>query len=274
MCLICAYGALSGSAFGCFCFSSPMCGQIGTLSENVVFVGRVVEIWPTREAIANQQHLSHAQLRNVIIQRWRGVLSVQEERYIRTSAEWDKIEFRYAYMQRVRFVVSEVFTGPSIREIFTDSSSCGYRFESNQIYLVNSTRDGTRYRSRTCSRTARVESESATEDLNALRAWKSGTPLSPRVYGRISPADIRSDILIRLTRDRDESWTPLDASGGFFFDGLEKAEYRLQIRDGRGTGERLIDLSKLGCFEANPWFSDVWHIAGSPVVLEPKPPVR
>jgi hypothetical protein len=87
-----------------------MCDQIGTLSQSsAVFVGRVIEIWPNREVIAGQQNLSHSQLRNLILQRWRGVLSAQEERYIRTSPEWNKVEFRYAYMQRIRFVVSDVF---------------------------------------------------------------------------------------------------------------------------------------------------------------------
>src|ERR1700733_4562698 len=100
--------ALSGPAFGCFCFSNPMCSQIGELSQSdVVLVGRVVEIWPTREVLAGQQHLLQAQLRDLILQRWRGVLSFEEDQYIRTSPEWDKIESRYLYMQRIRFVVSE-----------------------------------------------------------------------------------------------------------------------------------------------------------------------
>jgi hypothetical protein len=34
-----------------------------------------------------------------------------------------------------------------------------------------------------------------------------------------------------------------------------------------------MDLSRVGCFEAFPWFSNGWRIAGSPVVIDvPQPP--
>ena len=268
--MVCLYAAFSGSAFACFCFSTPMCSSAATPTDSsAVFVGSVVEIWPAREALAKQQRLSHSQLRQLILQRWRGILSAQEEQYVRASPEWDKIEFRYAYMQRVRFVVSEVLAGTQVHEIFTDSTSCGYRFELNHVYLVNSSRDGLRYRTGACTRTAETASEEAVEDLKALRAWKAGTPLSPRIYGRILPSDVRPDVLVRLTRDRGEGWVHPDADGGFSFDGLEKAQYRLQVRDGRGTGERLLDLARMGCFEASPWFNESWHIAGTPVLMEP-----
>lgn len=122
------------------------------------------------------------------------------------------------------------------------------------------------------SRTARVDSVDAV-DLKALRAWKSGDPLAPSViYGRILSSDLRAGIRVRLTKDQNGKLTHLDANGGFSFEGLEKAQYRLEVQDARGTGGRVIDLSRLGCFEATPWFSDVWHIAGSPVLLEMKSP--
>jgi hypothetical protein len=263
--LVYLYAVFSGSAFGCFCFSTPMCSSAATPSDsNAVFVGRVTEVWPKGETLAMQQRLSHIQLRQMLLQRWHGHLSAQEEQYIRASSEWGKIESRYAYMQRIRFVVSEDLAGTQVHEVFTDSTSCGYRFELNHVYLVNSSRDGLRYRTGACSRTARVESEEAVEDLKALRARKSGTPLLPRIYGRIPPSELRTDVLVRLTRDQNEEWVHPDAGGGFSFDGLEKTQYRLQIQDGRGTGERLIDVARLGCFEAIPWFSDSWHVAGSP----------
>src|SRR5579884_2550994 len=181
----CVYTTLSGHALGCMCFSIPMCSQVATLSQsNAVFVGQVVEIWPTRKVLIRQQDLSHPHLRHLILQRWRGVLSSDEEEYIRTSPEWGKIELRYAYMQRIRFAVSELFTGPPIHEIYTDISSCGYSFEPGRSYLVNSFPDGPRYRTGACSRTSGVDAADAVEDLKALRAWKSGSPLAPRIYGR------------------------------------------------------------------------------------------
>ena len=248
-----------------------MCSQVAELSRsNAVFIGRVVEIWPAREVLASQQNLSRPQLKHLILQRWRGALSAEEERYIRTSPEWDKIELRYADMQRVRFEISELFTGPRIHEIYTDISSCGYRFEPGGSYLVNSFRDGTRYLTGACSRTARMESPDAEEDLKALRAWQSGNPRAPRIYGRISSSDLRADIRVRLTKDQEEKLAHLSANGGFSFDSLEKAQYRLEVQDARGTGGRVIDLSRSGCYEATAWFSDVWEIAGFPVLLEIK----
>jgi hypothetical protein len=109
-----------------------------------------------------------------------------------------------------------------------------------------------------------AESEQAIEDLKALRARKSGTPLLPRVYGRINPSDLRADVLVRLTRDQNEDWVHPDSGGGFSFDGLEKTQYRLQVQDGRGTGERLLDPAGRGCFETVPWFSGSWRVAVSP----------
>jgi hypothetical protein len=274
LCAVYLCTTFSEPALGCMCFSTPMCSQASTLSESsAVFVGRVIEIWPAREVLASQQHLSRSQARRLVLRRWRDILSADEEQYIRSSTEWDKIEFRYTYMQRIRFVVSEVFTGPPLHEVYTDISSCGYRFESERVYLVNSFRDGPRFITGACSRTGRVDSEYAVEDLKALRAWKSGSPLAPRIYGRIPSSDIRTDIRVRLTKSQDEKLARLDANGGFSFDDLEKAQYRLSVQDARGAGDRVIDLSRLGCFEATPWFGDGWHIAGSPVLLEKSPPI-
>jgi hypothetical protein len=275
MCAMSICTILGGRASGCFCLSTPMCSQIGTLSpSSVVFVGRAVEIWPAHEVLASesQRHLSLAQLRELIFHRWGDVLSDEEQRYVRTSSDRGTIEIRFAYMQRVRFVVDEVFAGPAIREIHTDATRCGYRFESGRAYLVNADQRGSRYATGACSRTSRFESDEAVEDLKALRAWKSGTPLPPRIYGRVNSEDLRPDIRIHLIKDRDDKSVVVGVDGSFSFDGLDKTLYRLRVEDGRGRGDREIDLSRLGCFEATPWFSDSWRIAGVPVVLD-FPPV-
>lgn len=263
---------LSTRAYGCFCFSTPMCSQIGADSQSSVFVGKVIEIWPNREAIARESgHLSPRQYRQVILNRWHGTLSPDEETYIRTSADRDKIGFRFGIMQRVRFQVSEELSGPRVSEVYTDASSCGYRFETGQVYLVNASRDGSRYRTGACSRTAKVDSDSAIEDLKALRARKSGNPLPPRIYGRIDSGDLNSDTRIRLVHDGEERPVTIGKDGSFSIDGLERMKYRLIVEDARGKGDREIDLSRIGCFESFPWFSDGWHIAGSPVVIAPQP---
>lgn len=251
-----------------------MCGQIGTLSEsNAVFVGQVTDVWPARETIAGQsQRLTLTKLRQLILDRWHGTLTAEEERYIRTTRDRDTLELRFGLIQRVRFSVTERLAGPRIREVYTDASSCGYRFEPGLTYLVNANHDGPRYHTGACSRTSRVESDDAVEDLKALRAWRTGNPLPPRIYGRIDMRDLRPDIRVRLVDDQgqEERLTRLDPNGRFTFDDLAKTKYRFQVEDSRGKGERLIDLSRLGCFEATPWFSESWHVAGSPVLMESK----
>jgi hypothetical protein len=84
--------------------------------------------------------------------------------------------------------------------------------------------------------------------------------------------DLQPDTRVRLVDDRgrEERVVRLDPNGRFSFDGLTKKTHRFQVEDPRGKGERLIDLSRLGCFEAAPSFSEVWSIAGSPVVMDSK----
>lgn len=248
------------------CFFTPMCSTFGRPSAtNAVFVGRVVEVYPARGAFATQpEQPALPELRRRLLQRWSGTLSAGDEQFIRTSTNRDEIERRYGRLQRIRFEVSEVLAGPQVREVYTDATSCGYRFEPDLDYLVNSFRDGDRYRTGACSGTAPVGADQAVENLKALRAYKSGAPLAPRIYGRIDPADLRPDTTVRLIGGGETRPVRLGADGRFSLDELDKAKYRLQVEDARGAGEREIDLVILGCFDAAPWFSKGWHIAGSP----------
>ena len=175
------------------------------------------------------------------------------------------IESEHAPTQCVRFIVSEVLVGPEVREVYTDASSCGYRFKPGSLYLVNAHVEGSRYLTGACSRTSRIDSDEAVEDLRALRAWRSGIPLLPRIYGRIEPADVRTDTRVHLIEDRDERSVRLDGDGRFSIDGLAKTKYRLRVEDARGKAEHEIDLSRIDCFEATAGFSDGWDIAGDPV---------
>lgn len=273
---VCCFLLLSVPLFGCMCFSTPMCSTVDTHSgSDAVFVGKVVDVWPSRKALGTEiQHLSLPSLRRMILSRWHGALSAEEERDVRTSQNRAEIELRYGILQRVRFVVNEILTGPEVRELYTDASSCGYRFEPGRDYFVVTTHHGGRYETGACSRTSPVASESATEDLRALRARKTGKPLSPRVYGHISLDDLRGETRVQLQGDEENRSLLVKGDGRFAFDGLQMKTYRLEVRDERGTGERTIDLASIGCFEAFPWYSDGWRIGGSPVVIESRPAIQ
>jgi len=278
---LCIYLACNSTAFACFCFSTPMCSEVPNLSgSQAVFVGRVVDIWPSRSMLASDSRTpSLAALRRSILHRWQGSLTRAEERDVRTNANRGAIELQYGLLQRVRFVVTEAIVGPKIQEVYTSASSCGYPFQQGQVYLVNASRDGIRYSTGACSRTSSIESDDAAEDFKAVRAWKSGAPLPPRIYGRIDREELRTGIRVSLKNGEAEQVAAMGSDGRFSFDGLKPEAYRLQVADERGSGERIIDLSRIGCFEVFPWFSDGWRIAGSPVVTDnlqhpplPEPP--
>ena len=176
-------------------------------------------------------------------------------------------------MRRARFVVLETFAGFFVREIYTDSSSCGYLFALGKVYLVDAYRDGLHYHTGACSRTASVDSRSAVEDLKALRAWKSGVPLAPRIYGRIAPDDMQPGLQVRLTRDQEDKLAQINPDGSFSFDGLEREQYRLVVQDTHGAQAHSIDLSETACSEAIVWFRGGWNIvASAPLDLRPAVP--
>lgn len=239
-----------------------------------MFVGRVMEVWPSRRDLVEtyERRLSSSQLRQFLLRRWSGVLSPDEIRALRTSRDADAILHRYEHMQRVRFAVVEAFSGPPIAQVFTHSGSCGVDFQEGQTYLVNATQDSGWYRVRACSRTDRVESFEAAEDLKALRAWKSGSPLAPRVYGQIAAAELRTDTRLRLFGDGGERLVPIDSSGRFSAEGLERKEYRLQIDDARGKADYAVDLGPVSCFEARASFDGRWRIWTSGPIMMRSPP--
>ena len=111
-------------ASGCFCFPTPMCAQIATLSKkDAVFVAKVIDVWPSREVIAAQSEapLTLAQRKRLILRRWHGALTPEEERKLRAATNRDAIDSQLESMQRVRFVVTEQLIGPKLREAYTET---------------------------------------------------------------------------------------------------------------------------------------------------------
>lgn len=237
-------------------------------ASDAIFVGRVIEIWPPRQSFARDEHLNFAQEKRLILYRWRGVLSKEEERRISTSSEWSGSDADFVYMQRIRVVVKESFTGPTTREIYTSATSCGIRFRLNQTYLIVSNPKGSRYYTGACSGTAPIDSHDAVRDLKVLRDWKAGISLLPQIEGSIDPEDLRPNLRVRLVRDQEVTSIFPGADGIFSVDRLAKAQYRLQVEDGRGKAETLIDLSNRACFQASIRFSDGWSINVWPFLEE------
>ena len=91
---ICACLVFTTKAFACFCFSPPMCSGVAALpSSSAVFVGRVVDVWPSRSILASEtKGLSLDGLRGYILGPWRSSLSLEEERDVRTNVDRTAIE--------------------------------------------------------------------------------------------------------------------------------------------------------------------------------------
>lgn len=262
------------SALACFCFSTPMCHQILTpesLESHAIFIGRVVAIWPSRKEVAQTLELSGTEMREEILRRWREVLSPEErDRILRATSDsdWQQIKMRYAALIRIRFEVRETLNGPQqLRDVYTDTSSCGYPFQLDQVYLVNAS-PGTRYHTGACTNTAPIDSPEAVEDLKAIRSWnRSGPQLAPRIYGNVYVPDLRSDsVHIRLESTQSntiEERIPDSVTGAFSFDNLNRgSRYKLKVNS---VGSRDIDLTAVGCFNAFvSRRSGRWTIGGSP----------
>ena len=270
-----AFMLCSEPARACLCFSTPMCHQVASrasLDSHAIFIGRVIDIWPSRKEVAEILGRSRADVRAEILRRWRGVLSPEEQSRIRNAtsdSDWQQIEMRYAALVRVRFEVLETLNGPpQVREVYTDTSSCGYPFQWRRVYLVNAS-PGPRYHTGACMNTAPIDSPEAVEDLKAIRSWNGAGPrLAPRIYGAVSVSDLRSEaIRIRLESTKSntvEERIPDPVTGSFSFENLDRgARYKLKVND--DAVSRDIDLTAKGCFNAFvSRYSGHWAIGGLP----------
>lgn len=261
----------------CFCFSTPMCNKLSDAFEKrSIFVGTATDLYPASldayrlldSALNGSGHGALAKAKALILQFWGQVLSFDEARSIKLSSSRD--ELRNAWMmgmlpRRVRFRVSEWIDGNSGQEfeLFTDDSDCGYRFEAGREYLVVSwqPKETTTWWTGACSRNAPVESDRAVQDLRALRAFRDGRPLAPRIYGQIydrrhrQPSDTvtpgPADFIIRLTGPSSEKEIRPDDEGRFSFDNLAPASHRIEVVASGARGDaQEIDLSHDRCYEA------------------------
>lgn len=259
----------------CLCFSMPMCSQPPDPGERrTIFSGVVIEMYPgssdvyrsVESALSRTDAASLRRAKAIILRLWKPVLSPAEVRRIEVATSRDEVRALSPmgpFARRIRFQVTEWLQGNpgGEAEIFTEATSCGYRFKKGEQYLVVSRQDKmtNRWWTWACSRTAPLDSADAIEDLKALRAWRDGRTLAPRVYGEIydqregndprSPAP--SGVSIRLTGPSSEQEIRVGAEGRFSFDNLAPASHRLEVVAGPVIGSpQEIDLSHGGCFEA------------------------
>jgi hypothetical protein len=170
-------------------------------------------------------------------------------------------------VMRARIAVSEWLQGNGGRyaEVLTDRSSCGIRFGVGKEYLVVAfAEDGSRWRTFACSGTRPVAQ--AVEDIEAARAWRSGSPVPRRVYGTLEGIAGREGVPIALWQGTAALRVVTDSGGRYMFDELEAAEYVLRpdVAGWTGAPER-VDLRTDRCHAG-------W-IAHSPTLPDP-PEVR
>ncbi|QOY91808.1 hypothetical protein [Paludibaculum fermentans] len=263
-------------ASACFCFPRPLCSELSASGgQRAIFVGTVSEIYPEVEGakdagLAEGGGMTLRQAKTLLQERWRGVLSAKEIVQIQRARSINELLLWNARItlatRRVRFRVAEWLQGGRGRsfELFTDISSCGYRFASGGTYLVVATLEAEsgRWQTGACMRNAPADTRLAREDLKALRAARDGRPLLPRVYGEVldwreGSAGFKSasgppHAVLRLTGPASRSETASDDQGWFSFDDLPRGTYRLELlRPPLGGGGTTIDLSRTGCSEAS-----------------------
>ena len=270
--------ALAAPAAGCFCLPSPLCARLGHLKgTDGFFVGRVVEIWPSRAEFARQEKGPPSQERQWILERWSAEMTPAERQQLQEGRNDEEVRARYRHRQRVRFAVSEVLWGPRVSEVYTSGTSCSYRFEEGKTYLVEAALEASEYHSHACGATRRLTTAAdqarARPALRDLRAARIGrAPV--KIYGKLAPKELNDAVQMRLAGPTGDRLQLPDADGNFTFDDLDRVDYRLEVADGRGFGSVSVDLKRIGCAEVQAKFDERWKLWILPVGIPLTPPRR
>jgi hypothetical protein len=198
---------------------------------------------------------------------WRDLLSESEQEQVSRAKTDDEFP-RILQTRRVRLRLGEHFLGPSAEEfeLFTGfgSGDCGVPFTDGETYLVFAGRDDKtgRWTTSICAETTKIEW--AEQSLRALRAWKRGEELKPRIYGSLRDLTTRpkgdrewfrrlGGVTLWLLSSGPVQQTVTDHNGQFVFDGLDHLKYRVQILlpgftpTSISDGNKEIDLTKSSC---------------------------
>ena len=146
-----------------------------------------------------------------------------------------------------------------------EGADCGVDFRDGETYLIEAqlVRD-LLWSTSICSRTNRIRD--AQEDLEALRSWKKGESLTPRVYGYVDDWTSRHDehpssypriggVRLKLLGESETHEAVTDSEGRFRFEGLESQVYRLELDEpdwhfwSTAQARSTIDLTEAHCAE-------------------------
>ena len=290
---------LPAPLLACFCdVPPPFCS--GALPDtgkanHVVFVGKVTEVYPNSYADMREEFArthrdlmeslraqsmdnsgrqrpgspfssAFVELRKQIIEYvWGDTLTPAEREQLRTADWRDLDSLAFEHRQRVRLEVVESFAGADAGEftLYTYVQGCGFDFAEGQTYLVEAYKKvatGT-WEASSCSRTRLLAQ--ATEDLEALHAWKTGQRLPGRISGRIielaavlgpGPAvwlpPSGTPFRIRLLGGKEILETTSGGRGEFRFENLDPALYEVELVQAAAV-RGAADLTRASCATVN-----------------------
>ena len=290
---------LPAPLLACFCGGPPPFCAAAALPDtgdanHAVFVGKVTDVYPKSQAdmnrlrdefgrthrdlvesllaqsmdtsgrrLAGQAYSSSLlELRKAIIEYvWGDTLTPAEREQLRT-ANWQELDrLAFEFRQRVHLEVVENFTGADAGEftLYTSSQGCGFDFAEGETYLVETYKKvatGT-WEASSCSRTRLLAQ--ATEDFEALHAWKTGqrppgrisgqiveliAVLGPGSPGRLPPSG--TPFRIRLLGGKEILETTSDSRGQFRFENLDPGIYQVELGQPPAVSPPA-DLTRASC---------------------------
>ncbi len=285
---------LPAPLLACFCGGPPpFCAALPDIgnANHAVFVGKVTDVYPKSQADMSRLRAEFAQMHRDLVEALRTQSPNTTGRVVAGTSSEPIVELRKQFMeyvwgdtltptereqlrnadqrvveafenrQRVHLEVVENFAGADAGEftLYTEFQGCGFDFAEGETYLVETYKKvatGT-WEASSCSRTRLLAQ--ATEDFEALHAWKTGQRLPGRINGQIielvavlgpGPAGrlppSGTPFRIRLLGGKEILETTSDSRGKFKFENLDPGFYEVesaQTPSVRGAA----DLTRVPC---------------------------
>jgi len=287
---------LPAPLLACFCdVPPPFCAALPDTgnTDHAVFVGQVTQVYPKSHADMTEEFgRTHRDLlesllaqsvdtsgrrlagypsallewrKQIIEYVWGDTLTPAEREQLRTADQRDLDRLGFDQRQRVHLEVVENFAGADAGEftLYTEFQGCGFHFDEGETYLVQAYRapGSDTWQASCCSRTRLLAQ--ATEDLEALHAWKTGQRLPGRISGQIielvavlgpgSPGRLPpsgTPFRIRLLGGKEILETTSDSRGKFKFENLYPGVYEVELAQVPALSG-AADLTRASCATVN-----------------------